>query len=442
MDYTGSMVPPASLISDGHELLRELVLGNPHSHNAASCRASGLVEQGRRDTLEFVGASEENYMCAFTNNATHAIKLIAESFPYDPETAIVILSDNHNSCHGIREFAARAGASVFYVPLEADLTVKTETLHAILQSCAAKMSRGLFVYPAQSNFSGVLHPLSWIKDAQDLGFQVLLDTAAYLPAHQFQCDVWQPDYIVGSYYKLFGYPTGIGCLIAKKSAAATLKRPWYAGGNVQFASVLVHHHLLERDATAFEDGTVSFLTIPLISLGLKYMQSIGLNVIEEHNRVLMLQLEEGLQQIKHSNGKSLLALYGPRAETGMRGSALACNFTYNTGKVINCYLVEQCAMKSNISIRSGMFCNPGCGERALEYDEATEVACFKNISSLAFSIPEFSKCMNNSPGAVRISVGFPTTSAEIEQFVNFSKTMVDFEDEDSLCFKWELNWRK
>jgi DNA-directed RNA polymerase specialized sigma24 family protein len=43
---------------------------------------------------------------------------------------------------------------------------------------------GLFAYPAQSNFSGVQHPLSWVCQAQGAGYDVLLDAAAFVPANR------------------------------------------------------------------------------------------------------------------------------------------------------------------------------------------------------------------------------------------------------------------
>jgi len=42
----------------------------------------------------------------------------------------------------------------------------------------------LFAYPAQSNFSGVQHPLEWISQAQTMGWDVLLDAAAFVPTNR------------------------------------------------------------------------------------------------------------------------------------------------------------------------------------------------------------------------------------------------------------------
>ena len=40
-----------------------------------------------------------------------------------------------------------------------------------------------------------------------------------------------------SFYKMFGFPTGVGCLVAKKSFLQQLKRPWFAGGTVDVVQV-------------------------------------------------------------------------------------------------------------------------------------------------------------------------------------------------------------
>ena len=52
----------------------------------------------------------------FTANATGALKLVGEAFPFGPGGAYVLGADSHNSVHGIRAFAASVGADVCYVP--------------------------------------------------------------------------------------------------------------------------------------------------------------------------------------------------------------------------------------------------------------------------------------------------------------------------------------
>lgn len=181
--------------------------------------------------------------------------------------------------------------------------------HALEQ--AAPHANNLFAYPAQSNFSGVQHPLEWIAQAQANGWDVLLDAAAFVPANRLDLSQWHPDFVDISFYKMFGYPTGIGCLIARKPAFAKLRRPWYAGGTITFSSVVGDGHYLTPGHAGFEDGTVDYLSLPAVEIGLKHINSIGIDLI--HTRVMCLTgwLIDHLLALRHRNGRPLIQLYRP-----------------------------------------------------------------------------------------------------------------------------------
>ena len=82
------------------------------------------VEATRAQILRFFRASPEEYEVIFTPNATGALRLVGESYPFGPGGRYLLTFDNHNSVNGIRQFARARGASVTYVPLTpADLRV-------------------------------------------------------------------------------------------------------------------------------------------------------------------------------------------------------------------------------------------------------------------------------------------------------------------------------
>ena len=127
--------------------------------------------------------------------------------------------------NGIREFARAAGATTTYVPgTTPTLRVDEDVLEWRLRS-ADGGHRDLFAYPAQSNFSGVQHPLEWIPRAQAAGWDVLVDCAAFVPTNRLDLAEWQPDFVAISLYKLLGYPTGVGCLLSREGR----RWPGYAG---------------------------------------------------------------------------------------------------------------------------------------------------------------------------------------------------------------------
>ena len=86
-----------------------------------------------------------------------------------------------------------------------------------------------------------------------------------------------------SFYKMFGYPTGVGALVARKEALAKLHRPWFAGGTINVASVQADRFVLAAAPRAFEDGTLDFTNIPAVELGLDLLESVGIETV--HGRV-------------------------------------------------------------------------------------------------------------------------------------------------------------
>jgi selenocysteine lyase/cysteine desulfurase len=97
-------------------LLTEHVFGNPHSSNPTSQAATRLVEHAREYVLKFFNADPDEYLAIFTNNASGALKLIGESYPFS-NGRYLLTFDNHNSVNGIREFAHARGADVTYIPV-------------------------------------------------------------------------------------------------------------------------------------------------------------------------------------------------------------------------------------------------------------------------------------------------------------------------------------
>ena len=102
LDYTGGGLYADSQIRQHMALLRDSVFGNPHSTNAASEAATQRVDRVRAYVLEFFKASPSEYVAIFTSNATAAIKLVGESYPFGPGDRYLLTFDNHNSVNGIR----------------------------------------------------------------------------------------------------------------------------------------------------------------------------------------------------------------------------------------------------------------------------------------------------------------------------------------------------
>ena len=331
LDYTGGGLYAESQLREHMALLSSGVFGNPHSTNPTSQAATSLDEHAREFVLDYFNASPDEYCVVFTQNASGALKLVGEAYPFAPGGQYLLTFDNHNSVNGIREFARARGATVTYSPVTPpDLRIDEDRLRASLAT-ATPGAANLFAYPAQSNFSGVQHPLEWIAEAQSQGWDVLLDSAAFAPTNQLDLSRWKPDYVPLSFYKMFGYPTGVGALIARKAALNKLQRPWFAGGTITISSVQGDGYYLAEGQTAFEDGTINYLTLPAVEIGLKYLASVGVETIHERVVCLTGWLLDQLTALRHSNGQPLVRIYGPTTTEG-RGGTITVNFIDAQGR--------------------------------------------------------------------------------------------------------------
>jgi selenocysteine lyase/cysteine desulfurase len=420
LDYTGSGLYASSLVERHAAMLLAKVLGNPHSANPASLESTRLVERCRSRVLDFFHADPAEYVAVFTANASHALKLVGESYPFGPGDVFLLTFDNHNSVNGIREFDRLRGAYTRYVPMTPpDLRVD----EAVLERLLVERDTGghnLFAYPAQSNFSGVQHPLAWIERAQARGWDVLLDAAAFVPTNRLDLSRVHPDFVALSFYKMFGHPTGVGALIARRTALGKLHRPWFAGGTIDVASVQADRFVFAPGASGFEDGTLDFANIPGVELGLELLNSVGVEVVHERVRLLTAWLIDRLLALEHPAGRPLVRLYGP-ANTDARGGALAFNFYDREGRLIDHREVERRAAERRISLRTGCFCNPGAGELALGLSRGDLERCF-SANPTRMTRDDLHHCVDpKASGAVRISLGLASNFADALAFVEFAR---------------------
>lgn len=419
LDYTGSGLYAASQLRELAELLGHRVLGNPHSESPTSAQATEIVEAARRDVLSFFGADPDVYAVAFTANASAALKLVGEAYPFGPGSRYALLQDNHNSVHGIREYAEEKGAEVTYVPLDGGLRMVEGDLPVSGDGAS------LFAYPAQSNFSGVQHPLDLVRAAHAAGYDVLLDAAAFVPTSGLDLSRDGAEFVCVSFYKMFGYPTGVGALIARKDALERLRRPWFAGGTVEYVSVQNRIHQLRVGAEGFEDGTPNFLGIAAVPAGLSFLRGVGIDAI--HDRVVDLtgRLLQIVSSLRHSDGAPAAEIYGPRS-TESRGGTVAFNLLDERAGVVPYGVVERAAAAEGISLRGGCFCNPGAAEVAFGLSADQAMRCFKSMVRGTFSLKGFADCLDDdvAVGALRASLGIATNDADLDRLDAFLRDFV------------------
>jgi selenocysteine lyase/cysteine desulfurase len=424
LDYTGGGLYAQSQLDEHLALMRDTVYGNPHSVNPTSTAATVLVEQARAAVLRYFNADESEYACIFTPNASGALRLVGEAYPFGPHSRFLATFDNHNSVNGIREFAHAKGASTIYVPMqESELRVDDALLQRYLDD--ANPGNNLFAYPAQSNFSGVQHPLAWIDMAHDRGWDVVLDAAAFVPNNRLDLSVHAPDFVPISFYKMFGYPTGIGALLARREPLERLRRPWFSGGTVVAANVQGEMVVPLSGHAHFEDGTVNYLGIPAVEIGLRHIDRIGIDVISTRVRLLGTWLLDALRGLRHSDGSRATVIYGP-TDWDRRGATIAFNFLHPDGRVVDERFVDVVAAQHMISVRTGCFCNSGAGETAFSLSSDTLIGAEFDDGMI---LDDYIRLVGMpTGGAVRVSLGLATNFADVYRFVTFATEFADVDE--------------
>jgi selenocysteine lyase/cysteine desulfurase len=412
LDYAASALYGASQLREHLGRLEGALFGNPHSDSAPSRASVEAAEQARREVLRFFDVDGSTHEVCFTANTSAAVKLVAESYPFGPRRGCVLSADNHNSVLGVREYARRAGAPVAALPLGRWLRLRDPEAR-LAEARRRSREGGLFAFPAQSNFSGVCHPLALVGGARALGFDVLVDLAAFAPSHALSLRECPADFAALSFYKLFGYPTGLGALVARREALARLRRPWFAGGTVRYASVAADTHRLRAGHEGFEDGTPDFLGLSALAPGFRLLDEVGMGELRDHVARLTGRFLAGASALRHRGGAPLVRLYGPPDLEG-RGGTVAFNVCDPAGRLLPYPAVESLAVRAKIALRGGCFCNPGAAEAALGLDSRRVGDCLRSIGE-GFSERRFASCLGGAVGALRVSLGLANNDRDVDR---------------------------
>ncbi|XP_011095699.1 molybdenum cofactor sulfurase isoform X2 [Sesamum indicum] len=447
LDHAGATLYSESQIQDVFKDLNSTLYGNPHSQSNCSLSTSDIVGDARRQTLSFFNASPGEYKCIFTSGATAALKLVGETFPWSSQSTFMYTMENHNSVLGIREYSLKEGAAAIAVDIDGRHGGKSAVKiipHTVQRrgeiGCRKKEQTSdtynLFAFPSECNFSGLRFDLGLVNVMKEDSYEmpgptlshsgrwmVLIDAAKGSATSPPDLSKYKADFVVVSFYKLFGYPTGIGALIARNGAAKLLKKTYFSGGTVA-ASIADVDFYKRRDGIEeyFEDGTLAFVSIASLRHGFRILNALTMSAIYRHTMSLALYIRKALLNLRHVNGSRVCTLYGindPELLCNEMGPTVSFNLKRPDGSWFGHREVEKLASLSNIQLRTGCFCNPG--------------ACAKHLglshSELLSNIEAGHVCwddrdiLNGKPtGSVRVSFGYMSTFEDARKLLKFIKS--------------------
>ncbi|KAF5477378.1 hypothetical protein F2P56_004025 [Juglans regia] len=429
------------------------VYGNPHSQSDSSFATCDIVREARQQVLDYFNASPKDYKCIFTSGATAALKLVGEAFPWSHQSCFMYTMENHNSVLGIREYALSHGSAAFAIDIEESMdhevsrgnlmSVKVSQ-HQIQRRNEARFfekeptggAYNLFAFPSECNFSGLRFSLDLVKiikeDSERIlegspfcsgRWMVLIDAAKGCATQTLDLSKHPADFVVISFYKLFGYPTGLGALIARNDAAKLLKKTYFSGGTVA-ASIADTDFIKRREEIEelFEDGTTSFLSIASIRHGFKMLNSLTTPSISRHTTSLTTYMRKMLLALKHENGANVCTLYrsdNVKVVCHGWGPIISFNLRRPDGSWFGYREVEKLASLSQIQLRTGCFCNPGACAKYLGLSHSDLLS---NIEAGHVCWDDYDVVNGKPAGAVRVSFGYMSTYEDAKKFIDFVRT--------------------
>ncbi|KAL5073402.1 hypothetical protein RYX36_012386 [Vicia faba] len=447
LDHAGATLYSELQMDSVFKDLTTNLYGNPHSQSDSSSATFEIVRDARQQVLDYCNASPKDYTCIFTSGATAALKMVGEAFPWSCNSNFMYTMENHNSVLGIREYALGQGAAAIAVDIE-DVPPRLEeefstkmSLHQAQRRKVAGLQEGeptgdvynLFAFPSECNFSGLRFDLDLAKIIKEdssriLGtsvckngrWLVLIDAAKGSATTPPDLSKYPVDFVALSFYKLFGYPTGLGALIVRNDAAKLLKKSYFSGGTVA-ASIADIDFIKRREGIEelFEDGTVSFLSIASIRHGFKILNSLTVSAISRHTTSLALYTRKTLLALRHGNGSRVCILYGLHKSVEMcheMGPIVSFNLKRPDGSWYGYREVEKLASLSGIQLRTGCFCNPGACAKYLGLSHMDLVS----NTEAGHVCWDDNDIINGKPiGAVRVSFGYMSTYEDAKKFVDF-----------------------
>uniref|UniRef100_A0A7N6B1H1 Molybdenum cofactor sulfurase n=1 Tax=Anabas testudineus TaxID=64144 RepID=A0A7N6B1H1_ANATE len=423
LDHAAATLYPESVVRNYCQDISRNLYGNPHSHSPSSRLTHDTVERVRCRVLQHFNTTPEEYSVIFTSGCTAALKLVAESFPWRPQTEseagsrFGYLTDSHTSVVGIRGLTSALGVVALPVsPQEVQNMAKDE----VQVGEDIYQTPHLFCYPAQNNFSGRKYPLSHVIgiqarrlypacDHQGRWF-VLLDAASLVSCSPLNLQDCPADFIPISFYKMFGFPTGLGALLVRNNTAGILKKTYFGGGTAAA-------YLSGEDYYVFEDGTISFLDIIALNHSFEALYRITGNVhnIQQHTFGLARYTYMLLSSLCHGNRRPVAQIYseGQFESPSTQGAILNFNLMDSHGQIIGYSQVDRMASLYNIHVRTGCFCNTGACQSFLGITN-------HNRKYAGHVCGDSIDLVDGQPtGSVRVSFGYMSTFEDCQMFLNF-----------------------
>lgn len=306
-------------------------------------------EEARQKVAELIGAQSSDEII-FTKGTTDAINALAfcigemkdertkdEGYIQPVDEIIVSGLEHHSNIVPWQMLCERKKAVLRHIPLREDLSLDLEAFKGMLSDKTRLVS-----VAHVSNVLGTIQPVEEIiRLAHEKGIPVCIDGAQSVPHMRVDVQALDCDFLAFSGHKMYG-PTGIGVLYGKREWLEKL--PPHEGGGEMINHVRWSGTTYNELPYKFEAGTPNFVGSWALKTAIDYMQSVGLETIETHERALTEYCEEQLKSVG-------CRVYGVRAKAGV----ISFNVP-NGDEIIHPFDVGTLLDQQGVAVRTGHHC--------------------------------------------------------------------------------------
>lgn len=254
--------------------------------------ATEKFESARGDVARFINAHPGEIV--FTSGATQSINLVASSwggkFLKEGDEVVISAMEHHANIVPWQVICEETGAKLRVIPVDdrGDLVMEE---YARLLGPRTKIVAVTHV----SNVLGTVNPVRDITAmAHGEGAKVLIDGAQAIPHMKVDVRAIDCDFYAFSSHKLYG-PTGLGVLYGKAEVLETM--PPYVTGGDMIERVTFGKTTFRKAPARFEAGTPPVTQVIGLGEAISYINGVGLERIEEYERVLLEYGERALSAI-------------------------------------------------------------------------------------------------------------------------------------------------
>jgi cysteine desulfurase/selenocysteine lyase len=303
---------------------------------ARSAEMTLAYEAARRRVAAFIGGAEHEVV--FTRGATEAINLVAASWGaanLGPRDRILLsLLEHHSNIVPWQLLQDRIGFAIDVCPLTDDGRIDLDAAERMLTP-----AHKLVAFCHVSNVLGSVLDARRAADlAHAVGAKLLLDGCQAVPRLPVDVAAIGCDFYVFSAHKLYG-PTGIGALWARAEILEAM--PPYQGGGSMIDRVTFERTTYAPPPTRFEAGTPAIAETIGLAAAIDFVESIGLDAINVHERDLTARARDALRR------RNDVTLFGPDDSLGILSFALDGVHPHDLATILD---------EENVAIRAGHHC--------------------------------------------------------------------------------------